>query len=47
MKNVKLFIWDFDGTLLDTYPFITLCLKRALADYGYEISQTEILEKIK
>ena len=46
MKNVKLFIWDFDGTLLDTYPFTTLCLKRALADYGYEISQTEILEKM-
>ncbi|MBE5869503.1 MAG: HAD family hydrolase [Lachnospiraceae bacterium] len=23
MKRMKLFIWDFDGTLLDTYPFIT------------------------
>ena len=46
MKNMKLFIWDFDGTLLDTYPFITMCLKRALADCGYEVEQTEILEKM-
>lgn len=46
MKNIKLFIWDFDGTLLDTYPFTTMCLKNALADCGYHISQTEILEKM-
>ena len=46
MKDMKLFIWDFDGTLLDTYPFITMCLKNALADCGYEVEQTEILEKM-
>ena len=46
MKHMKLFIWDFDGTLLDTYPFITMCLKKALADCGYEVDQTEILEKM-
>ena len=46
MKNMKLFIWDFDGTLLDTYPFITSCLKNALNDCGYDAPQVEILEKM-
>lgn len=46
MKHMKLFIWDFDGTLLDTYPNITGYLHAALSDYGYEVSQTEILEKM-
>lgn len=46
MKNIKLFIWDFDGTLLDTYPKITGYLRRALSDCGYDVSQTEILEKM-
>jgi len=46
MKNIKLFIWDFDGTLLDTYPFVTGCLQNALADCGYEVSKTDILEKM-
>ena len=46
MKNLKLFIWDFDGTLLDTYPFTTDCLRKALLDYGHDISRTEILEKM-
>lgn len=46
MKNIKLFIWDFDGTLLDTYPMITGCLRRALLDFGRDVSQTEILEKM-
>ena len=46
MKNMKLFIWDFDGTLLDTYPNITGYLRRALADCGHDVPQTEILEKM-
>ena len=46
MKNIKHFIWDFDGTLLDTYPNITRYLQTALRDFGIEVSQTEILEKM-
>ena len=46
MKNLKLFIWDFDGTLLDTYPFTTECLQKALLAFGHEVSQTDILEKM-
>lgn len=46
MKNIKLFIWDFDGTLLDTYPNITRYLQTALRDFGKEVDQTEILEQM-
>ena len=46
MKNLKLFIWDFDGTLMDTYPNTTGFLQRALKDFGHEVSCTEILEKM-
>ncbi|MBQ7839176.1 MAG: HAD-IA family hydrolase [Lachnospiraceae bacterium] len=46
MKDMTLFIWDFDGTLLDTYPNITGYLRMALLDCGYDVSQTEILEKM-
>lgn len=42
MKNIKLFIWDFDGTLLDTYPHLTGCIQKALMDFGYEVPRTEI-----
>lgn len=46
MKTMKLFIWDFDGTLMDTYPNTTGYLRRALLDFGHDVSQTEILEKM-
>ena len=46
MKNMKLFIWDFDGTLLDTYPNIISYLRRALGDFGYDAPYNEIMEKM-
>ncbi len=46
MKRIKHFIWDFDGTLFDTYPNITGYLQRALKDFGRDVSQVEILEKM-
>lgn len=46
MKNIKLFIWDFDGTLMDTYPNVTGYLQRALRDFGCDADKTEILEKM-
>ena len=36
MKNMKLFIWDFDGTLVDSYPYSVSCMQRALRDFGYD-----------
>ena len=35
-------IWDFDGTLFDTYPLMARCLQRALADAGQEAGYEEI-----
>ena len=46
MKNMKLFIWDFDGTLVDSYPYSISCMQRALRDFGYEASYAEIMEKM-
>lgn len=46
MKNIKHFIWDFDGTIMDTYPGIVRCFKKALADFGVEASGEEIMQKL-
>lgn len=46
MKNMKLFIWDFDGTLADTYPKSVGNMQRALRDFGYDASYVEIMEQM-
>ena len=46
MKNIKHFIWDFDGTIMDTYPGIVRCLKKALGDFGYAQSDGELMQKL-
>jgi len=43
-KNV---IWDFDGTLFDSYPGMVYAFKRALGDNGVEVSEDEILKYMK
>ena len=35
MKNIRHFIWDFDGTLFDTYPVIIEDLNLALREFGF------------
>ena len=35
MKKIRHFIWDFDGTLFDTYPVIVEDLNKALREFGY------------
>lgn len=35
MKNIQHFIWDFDGTLFDTYPVIIEDLNLALREFGH------------
>lgn len=32
----KYLIWDFDGTLFDTYPVLNRSIRRTLAEYGIE-----------
>ena len=46
MKNIKLFIWDFDGTLVDSYPYSVACMQRALADFVHEAGYVEVLEQM-
>lgn len=46
MKNIKHFIWDFDGTIMDTYPGIVKCFKMALGDFGYEAGDEELMQKM-
>ena len=43
MKNIRHFIWDFDGTLFDTYPVIIENLNLALAQYGYRCDPVEAM----
>lgn len=44
IKNV---IWDFDGTLFDTYPAMVYAFKRSLQDRGIEESEENILNEMK
>ena len=47
LKEMRLFIWDFDGTLMDTYPVtFSAYLRLALADFGYNPPEAEIMEKM-
>lgn len=46
MKTIKHFIWDFDGTLADTYPNLVRYLTLALSDFGITADPVEILEKM-
>ncbi|MEO1770856.1 HAD-IA family hydrolase [Candidatus Enterococcus ferrettii] len=44
MKN---FIWDFDGTLYDTYPVMMDALMQALQDFKVEAERHQVYEMIK
>ena len=46
MKTIKHFIWDFDGTLVDTYPNLVRYMSLALSDFGITADPVEILEKM-
>ena len=41
MKNIKNFVWDFDGTLFDTYPLIVDILRKTLQEYGLDCDPVE------
>lgn len=46
MKSIKHFIWDFDGTLADTYPNLTRYMTLALGDFCITADPVEIHEKM-
>lgn len=39
---LKHFIWDFDGTLFNSYPAICEAFRRALEEYGHTVDKDEI-----
>ena len=43
MKQIRHFIWDFDGTLFDTYPVIIENLNLALDRYGHSCDPVEAM----
>ena len=46
MKHMKLFIWDFDGTLVDSYPYSASCMQRAIRDFGYDATYEQLMEQM-
>ena len=43
IRSVKYFIWDFDGTLFDTYPMIIGDFRRALGQFGRDVDPVELM----
>ena len=41
------FIWDFDGTLYDTYPIMLMSLMKTFEEFGIEKDEKVVYRKIK
>ena len=46
MENIRHFIWDFDGTLFDTYPVIIKNLRLALQEYGHDCDPKDAMGRM-
>lgn len=46
IRRIKHFIWDFDGTLFDTYPIIIRQIQTALTQFGHTIDSLELMEQL-
>ena len=44
LSHIRHFIWDFDGTLFDSYPIIIGNLRSALGLYGFDCAPVEAME---
>ncbi len=45
--KVRNIIWDFDGTLFDTYPAIVAAFRQMVAELGHEIDAEEVERLVK
>ena len=45
--KLKYFIWDFDGTLLDTYPHTTTAFVNVLKKHGKEVDFDEAMNLLR
>ena len=46
IRSIKHFIWDFDGTLFDTYPIIISQIQTVLAQFGHTMDATALMEQL-
>ena len=46
IRQIQHFIWDFDGTLFDTYPIIIEQMQTALGEFGHTIDALELMEQL-
>lgn len=46
IRQIRHFIWDFDGTLFDTYPIIIEQMQSVLRDFGHSIDSLELMEQL-
>lgn len=46
IRQIRHFIWDFDGTLFDTYPIIIAQMQAVLEDFGHTIDPVELMEQL-
>jgi len=46
-KQIRHIIWDFDGTLFDTYPAIARSFHLALKDLGENLAESELRQMAK
>ena len=46
MQNIRHFIWDLDGTILDTYPASIGDLRSALQEFGHDCDPVEAMKLI-
>lgn len=46
MRRIKHFIWDFDGTLFDTYPMVIGNLQNALAEFGHTCEPVDAMRRM-
>ena len=44
MREIQNFVWDFDGTLFDTYPVIIDVLREGLRQFGYDCQPQEAMK---
>ena len=42
LKQRKVFIWDLDGTLLDSYGIIVSSLRKTYQEYGLPIDEEDV-----
>ena len=47
MQNYRHFIWDFDGTLFDSYPHSTRALYVTARHYGVDVSYDQVSRAIR